>query len=405
MQTVVVPCTRLSAVQIRKQKAVNTIELTILMPSLNEARTLSTCIGKARAFLERRGIHGEVLIADNGSTDGSQRVAIDAGARVINAQGRFVVMGDSDDSYDFSKLDLFVERLRQGHQLVMGDRFAGGIQPGAMPPLHRYLGNPVLSYLGRLLFSSPIRDFHCGLRGFDRDAIKTLHLQSSGMEFASEMIVKATLDGLRIAEVPTTLRPDGRNRPPHLRSWRDGWRHLRFLLLHAPTWLFLIPGALLLCVGAATTAAIAIGPIVFSWFTLDINSMLYSAVAACLGLQMLMLAGAASVHGCRIGILPKIPRGLGWAKNTSLESFLQAGLAIFLCGVALAAYSVFLWSRANFNATDPQVLMRVSIPAAALMLCGCQVMATGFLMEFIRLTPRRRASDFAVQADFLVTQQ
>ncbi len=225
-------------------------ELTILMPCLNEAETLATCIAKAMSYLDRSGVNGEVLIADNGSTDGSQAIAEAAGARVVAvaakgygsallggiqaARGRFVIMGDSDDSYDFSKLDAFVEKLREGYALVMGNRFKGGIAPGAMPPLHRYIGNPVLTTIGRVFFRSPCGDFHCGLRGFDRRAILDLDPQAPGMEFASEMVVKATIHGLRITEVPTTLSPDGRSRPPHLRSWRDGWRHLRFLLLFSP---------------------------------------------------------------------------------------------------------------------------------------------------------------------------
>jgi glycosyltransferase involved in cell wall biosynthesis len=232
------------------------LELTILMPCLNEAETLATCITKARSFLSRTGISGEILIADNGSIDGSQTIARDLGARIIPvttrgygsalrtgiqaAHGRFVIMGDSDDSYNFSLLDDFVEKLRAGYQLVMGNRFKGGILPGAMPPLHRYLGNPVLTAIGRLFFRSACGDFHCGLRGFERSAILALDLQGSGMEFASEMVVKATVHNLRIAEVPIVLSPDGRTRPPHLRSWRDGWRHLRVLLLFSPRWLFRI---------------------------------------------------------------------------------------------------------------------------------------------------------------------
>ena len=246
----------------------DTVELTILMPCLNEAETLAFCIRKARLFLSRTGISGEILIADNGSIDGSRTIAESLGARVVlvanrgygsalrsgirAAHGRFVIMGDSDDSYDFSLLDDFVEKLRGGCQLVMGNRFTGGILPGAMPPLHRYIGNPVLTAIGRLFFRSPCRDFHCGLRGFERSAILGLDLQSPGMEFATEMVVKASVHNLRISEVPTTLSPDGRSRPPHLRSWRDGWRHLRFLLLFSPSWLFLYPGMALTFLGAAT---------------------------------------------------------------------------------------------------------------------------------------------------------
>ena len=242
----------------RDNNQADEVELTILMPCLNEAETIGRCVGKARAFLAQSGVAGEVLIADNGSTDGSQAIAESLGARVVpiaargygnaliggiqTACGRFVIMGDSDDSYDFSALGGFIEKLRAGYQLVMGNRFQGGILPGAMPPLHRYVGNPILTTIGRLFFRSPCGDFHCGLRGFDRDAILALDLQAPGMEFASEMVVKATTNKLRITEVPTTLAPDGRSRPPHLHSWRDGWRHLRFLLLFSPRWLFLFPG-------------------------------------------------------------------------------------------------------------------------------------------------------------------
>src|SRR5215469_16875637 len=240
-------------------------ELTILMPCLNEAETLAGCISKARAFLTRSGYRGEVVIADNGSTDGSQVIAVAHGARVVHvaergygsallsgiraARGKFVIIGDSDDSYDFSRLDAFVEKLRAGYQLVMGNRFRGGILPGAMPVLHRYLGNPMLTAIGRLFFRSGCGDFYCGLRGFDRQAILSLDLQAQGMEFALEMLVKATVLRLRITEVPTTLSPDGRGRPPHLRRWRDGWRSLRFFLLFSPRSLFLYPGSALFVVG------------------------------------------------------------------------------------------------------------------------------------------------------------
>jgi glycosyltransferase involved in cell wall biosynthesis len=381
------------------------IELTVLMPCLNEARTLSVCIDKAQQFLLRAGIVGEVLIADNGSTDDSVEMALAHGAQVLHvrqrgygaallagiqsARGRFVIMGDSDDSYDFSGLQGFVDALRQGHQLVMGNRFAGGIAPGAMPALHRYLGNPVLSFVGRLFYRSPIRDFHCGLRGFERSAILGLDLNSTGMEFASEMIVKATLGGLRVTEVPTTLKPDGRDRPPHLRSWRDGWRHLRFLLVHAPAWLFMFPGLLLLGLGIGLSALLAIGPLPLGRFTLDIHTLLYATVMACVGLQMLLFAGLSSSHAVQIGVLPSMPSGLGWARTVSLEHALLAGLALFVAGAGLAAATVWLWSGADFRAIDPGRLMRVAIPAAALMLAGTQIATSAFLMEYIRLAPRK----------------
>jgi glycosyltransferase involved in cell wall biosynthesis len=378
--------------------------LTILMPCLNEAETLATCIRSAKSYLARSGIDGEVLIADNGSADGSQAIALAEGARVLDvptrgygaalragidsARGKYVVMGDSDNSYDFSRLDGFVDALRGGLHLVIGNRFAGGIAPGAMPRLHKYLGNPVLSFVGRLFFQSPIRDFHCGLRGFDRQAMLALGLQSHGMEFASEMIVKATLGGLKISEVPTTLSPDGRNRPPHLRSWRDGWRHLRFLLIHAPAWLFLYPGTSLLGIGLTGVLALSLGPLPLGAFTLDIHSLLYASLAASLGLQMLMFAGASSLHAVQIGILPKVPASLAWIKRTSLERFLLVGLGIFTIGLAMAILSVIFWSRSHFAAMDPSFLMRIAIPAATLMMMGGQVATSAFLVEYIRLAPR-----------------
>jgi len=379
------------------------IELTILMPCLNEARTLPACLRKAQAFLQRSGVSGEVLVADNGSTDGSQDIALAAGAQLLHvhqrgygaallagikaARGRYVIMGDSDDSYDFSSLQAFVDALRAGHHLVMGNRFAGGIRAGAMPPLHRYLGNPVLSFIGRMFFRSPVRDFHCGLRGFDRVEMLSLGLQSSGMEFASEMVVKATLRGLRITEVPTTLSPDGRDHPPHLRSWRDGWRHLRFLLIHAPAWLFMYPGLLLFVTGFIGSVALTLGPLPLGLVTLDVHSLLYAAAAANLGLQMVMFAGASSFHAVRIGILPSMPHGLGWAKRISLEVFLLAALALFVAGLGFAAASILQWSQMRFGAIDPARLMRVVIPAATLMLAAGQLAMSAFLLEVIRLSP------------------
>ena len=387
------------------------LELTILMPCLDESRTLVQCIRKAREYLARSGIAGEVLIADNGSSDGSPELAEAEGAQVLHvrtrgygaalqagikaARGRFIVMGDSDESYDFSQLQGFVDALRSGHQLVMGNRFAGGIRPGAMPALHRYLGNPVLSFVGRLFFRSPVRDFHCGLRGFERDAILKLDLSATGMEFASEMVVKATLGKLRICEVPTTLSPDGRDRPPHLRSWRDGWRHLRFLLVHAPAWLFMFPGLALLILGLVLSVPLTFGPLPLHWFTLDIHTLLYTTVSSLLGLQMLLFAGASSSHAVQIGVLPSMPPGLTWARKISLEVSLLVGLSLFVAGALLSGYSVVLWSGTEFRAIDPSRLMRVVIPAAGLMMAGLQVATTAFLMEFIRLAPRGTAPNVA----------
>lgn len=375
------------------------VELTILMPCLNEAQTVGTCVAKARAFLARAAIDGEVVVADNGSTDGSQRIAQAAGARVVDipargygsallggitaARGRFVVMGDSDDSYDFSRLDAYVERLRQGDQLVMGNRFAGGIARGAMPALHRYLGNPVLSFIGRLLFRAHIGDFHCGLRGFDRVAIRRLDLVSPGMEFASEMVVKATLAGLRISEVPTTLSPDGRSRPPHLRSWRDGWRHLRFLLMMSPRWLLLYPGLTLLLLGLASQVAILQGPVVIRGVGFDIHTMLYAAGASILGLQLVVFALLARAIGCVKGVLPLTGMFRRVIAHFTLERGIAAGLAIGLAGLALAVYSIRLWFDAHLAALDPTEMMRYAIPSVTLMIAGAEVVFASFVLSFI----------------------
>src|SRR5215211_8776310 len=279
----------------------NRTELSVLMPCLNEAETLATCIKKAQKALEDLNVNGEVVIADNGSTDGSPEIAASLGARVIHvaakgygsallsgikaARGKYIIMGDADDSYDFTNLGPFLEKLRAGYELVMGNRFKGGIAPNAMPPLHKYLGNPVLTGIGRLFFRSPCGDFHCGLRGFSKAAIQRLDLRTRGMEFASETVVKASLQGLKITEVPTTLSVDGRNRPPHLRSWRDGWRHLRFLLLYSPRWLFLYPGAFLMVAGFISGGWLLQGPVVINNVGFDVQTLLYAAAAIIIGFQ------------------------------------------------------------------------------------------------------------------------
>jgi glycosyltransferase involved in cell wall biosynthesis len=375
------------------------LELTILMPCLNEAETVVTCIEKALNFLSRAGVRGEVLIADNGSTDGSQQLAADAGACVAlipergygaallggiaAAKGRYVIMADADDSYDFSKLEAFVEKLRAGHPLVMGNRFAGGIMPGAMPPLHRYLGNPVLSFIGRLLFRSPLGDFHCGLRGFDRAAILKLRLASPGMEFASEMIVKATLAGYNIAEVPTILRPDGRSRPPHLRSWRDGWRHLRFLLMMSPRWLLLYPGLSLFGLGIMLSALIFFRPIDLGGIGLDIHTMLYAAGASILGLQLMLFALLTRGVGVLKGVLPSTPAYSGFLRVFSLEKGIILGLGIFLAGLGFAGYSVALWSNSGLATLEPRQIMRIVIPSVTLLVAGAEIVFASFILSFM----------------------
>ena len=367
------------------------VELTILMPCLDEAKTVGRCVEIARDFLAREGIDGEVLVADNGSGDGSREIATAAGARIVEvpqrgygaallagievARGRFIIMGDADGSYDFSKLGGFVEHLRDGAQLVMGNRFRGGIEPGAMPHLHRYLGNPVLSFLGRLYFRTSIGDFHCGLRGFSRQAVQELHLVTGGMEFASEMVAKAALAHWRIDEVPTVLRPDGRDRPPHLRTWRDGWRHLRFLLLFCPRWLFLYPGLALLAVGLAGFALLQHGAVHFAALGLDIHSLLYMAGATVLGAQLIQLAVLTKWVGVLAGIVPK-PKWLRYAERfASLEAGLLLSAVLLIAGFAWSVWLVNQWRASGFGPLDPRVAMRSAIPAVTLMVLGTQAAA------------------------------
>jgi glycosyltransferase involved in cell wall biosynthesis len=375
------------------------MELTILMPCLDEAATVGRCVEKAREFLHRAGVDGEVLVADNGSRDDSRIRAARAGARVIEvaqrgygaalaagiaaASGRFVIMGDADDSYDFARLEGFVEKLRQGYPLVMGNRFKGGIRPGAMPALHRYLGNPVLSFVGRLFFRAPVGDFHCGLRGFDRAALLSLDLRTRGMEFASEVVVKAALGGWRIAEVPTTLHPDGRGRPPHLRSWRDGWRHLRFLLLFSPRWLFLYPGTLLLTLGVFLTVLLYFAPLRVGSLGLDIHSMLYASAAALLGMQLCLFALFARVSAQAAGLLPAQARLQKLLGQLTLERGLVLGLGVALLGLVWSAVTFWQWRETGFGALDPRVVMRDTIPAATLMVAGMELMLAAFLLSVL----------------------
>jgi len=381
------------------------VELTILMPCLNEAETVTTCVRKARGFLERTGIDGEVLVADNGSTDGSLELALKAGARVVPvarkgygsallggmnaACGRFVIMADADDSYDFSQLDAFVDALRAGNKMVIGQRFRGGIRRGAMPFLHRYLGNPMLSFAGRLLFSSRIGDFHCGLRGVDRGAALQLGLHAPGMEFASEMIVKATLAGWHIAEVPASLSPDGRSRAPHLRSWRDGWRHLRFLLMMSPRWLMLYPGTFLIGIGIAAELAILHGPIVIDGVGFDIHTMLYAAGATILGVQLVLFSLLARTVGVLKNVLPMSSPLARFLRVFTVERGILTGLSLGLVGLGLAVYSLENWAHVGLGALNPTSMMRIAIPSVTLMLAGAEIVFASFLLGFIDVRANR----------------
>jgi glycosyltransferase involved in cell wall biosynthesis len=370
------------------------IELTIVMPCLNEAETLAVCIEKAQRFLRDNSVVGEVLIADNGSTDGSQDIANGLGARVVAvtargygaaliggiaaAKGKFVAMGDADDSYDFLSLMPFLVKLRAGADLVMGNRFTGGIGPGAMPPLHRYLGNPVLSFLGRLFYNIKIGDFHCGLRAFSRQAILGLNLNTPGMEFASEMVVKASLQGLRIEDVPTKLVKDGRSRPPHLRSWRDGWRHLKFLLIFAPNWLFMVPGMMLIALGLIGLGLLLPGDAKLGQITLGVHSLLYSAAFVLMGAQIVSFAYLAQLFGMREGFWPQSPRMKLFSGWFSVETGSLLGLGLLICGAITAFLAVGQWAGANYGAMKVESLMRLAIPSFLLANLGLQCVFTSF---------------------------
>jgi hypothetical protein len=376
-------------------------ELSIVMPCLNEAETLAICIRKAKNFLLNNHVVGEVIIADNGSTDGSQTIAQEEGARLIHvtekgygsalmggieaAHGRYVIMGDADDSYDFSALIGYVEKLREGYDLVMGNRFKGGIQPKAMPPLHRYLGNPVLSGIGRLFFSIKVGDFHCGLRGFKRSAILTLDLRTTGMEFASEMVVKASLRGLRITEVPTVLHPDGRTRPPHLRSWRDGWRHLRFLLMYSPRWLFFYPGIALVALGMMGMMLLLPGPLTVGAVTFDIHTLLLSGTAIILGTQAIAFAILAKQFAINTGLLPLSARFSLVLERHSLEILVGGGILLVLFGTVGIVYTLMIWGTTQFGSLEPVQMMRLLVPSVTLLAVGFQTILAGFFKGILDL--------------------
>lgn len=379
-------------------------EVSIVMPCLNEAETLQACIEKARRALSDDNIIGEIIVADNGSTDGSQALAAKLGARVIDvkakgygnalmggiaaARGKYVIMGDADDSYDFSNLRPFIEQLRQGYDLVMGNRFKGGIKPGAMSPTHRYLGNPVLTAIGRLFFHSPCGDFHCGLRGFSKAAITELDLRTTGMEFASEMVVKATLHKMRIAEVPTSLSPDGRSRPPHLQTWRDGWRHLRFLLLYSPRWLFLYPGALLMLAGLVTGLWLWPGPRKIGNVTFDVHTLVYASMAILVGFQAIAFAVFTKVFAISEGLLPEDPRLNKLFRWVTLEVGLIVGGLVMLIGVAGSVYALDIWGQRSFGPLDPSQTLRTVIPAVTCLTLGCQIIFSSFFLSVLGLRLR-----------------
>jgi glycosyltransferase involved in cell wall biosynthesis len=379
-------------------------EVSVVMPCLNEALTVAGCIQEARAAFAAAGLAGEVVIADNGSTDGSPALASAAGARVVPvaakgyghalrggiaaARGRYIIMGDADGSYDYSHLPRFVARLRDGDDLVMGNRFLGGILPGAMPWKNRYLGNPVLSFIGRLFFTTSIGDFHCGLRGFSAGAYQRMQLRTTGMEFASELVIKAVILGLRVSEVPTVLRPDGRDRPPHLRPWRDGWRHLRFMLLFSPRWLFLYPGLTLMLAGLAFGLALLPGPLAIGRVHFDVHTLLFAALSVLIGFQAVSFAALSKFFAIRAGLRPPEPRFETFLRYVTLEWGLISGAALLVGGGLLWLGAVLIWGERGFGPLQPAETLRWVIPGALCLTLGCQVVLTSFFLSVMRLDTR-----------------
>jgi Glycosyl transferase family 2 len=380
------------------------VELSVVMPCLNEAETLGACIRKAQKALLEARISGEIIVADNGSTDGSLDIAERLGAKVVRvsargygqalmggisaAAGKYVVMGDADDSYDFGHIPRFVEKLREGADLVMGNRFRGGIQRKAMPALHQYFGNPALTSIGRLFFHSPVGDFYCGMRGFRKDACEKMGLRTTGMEFATEMVVKATLLNMRVAEVPTTLSPDGRSRPPHLRTWRDGWRTLRFFLLYSPRWLFLYPGLALIVAGTLVGAWLLPVPRTVGSVTFDVHTLLYAAVAVLLGFQAIAFAVFTKLFAVSEGLHPADPLLDRLFRYITLEVGLLAGAGLVLAGLGGSVYAVGIWGAHQFGRLDISHTLRLVIPAALSLTLGVQTVFASFFLSVLGMKRR-----------------
>ncbi len=378
--------------------------ITVLMPCLNEAETIEVCVRKAQAAIQDLGRSGEVLIADNGSTDGSQEMATREGARVIPvairgygaaliagieaAEGEYILMADADDSYNFGHLPRFVEALDSGKDLVMGNRFQGGIANGAMPPLHRYLGNPVLSYIGRLFFKVPIGDFHCGIRAFRRDSMRALNLQTTGMEFASEMVVKSALGKLRIGEVPTTLKPDGRSRAPHLRTWRDGWRHLRFLMMYSPRWLFFYPGLAFAMIGALLSLWLLPGERQIGSMHFDVDTLTYSLGLLMMGVHVVVFAASAKMFGTREGFLPPNPTYERLVSRFSLEYGLIIGVVLLLIGLSIFGYALTSWRAVGFGSLSPTRMLRFTLPSMCALMLGVETIFASFFLGLLQIQHR-----------------
>ena len=385
------------------------IEVTILMPCLNEAETLAECVRKARLGLERCGVQGEVLVADNGSTDGSVAIAEKSGARVVRvkergygsalrggidaARGKWVIMGDADDSYDFSEIDGFIQKFREGFDLIMGCRLPSGggtILPGAMPWKNRWIGNPILSLVGRVFFNCPARDFHCGLRGFTREACRKMDLKTAGMEFASEMVIKATLKSLRIAEVPITLHPDGRSRPPHLKPWRDGWRHLRFMLIYSPRWLFLMPGLVLALLGLVCGSALAVGPLRVAGVAFDAGTLAVASLFVITGGQLVAFAFFTKVFAIGEGLLPQDTKFARVFHYFSLEKGIVLGSLLLLLGLGLLGHALWAWKEVKFGMLPFGENLRRLIPAVTLVAMGIQIVFSSFFLSILGLRTASR---------------
>jgi glycosyltransferase involved in cell wall biosynthesis len=380
------------------------VELSIVLPCLNEERTVGKCVTQAISFLINRNIQGEVIVADNGSTDASVEIAKSLGAVIVPvgekgygnalkggfeaARGKFIIMADADESYDLVHLMPFVEKLREGYDLVMGNRFKGGIKKGAMPWHHRYIGNPLLSFVGQLFFRTPAKDFHCGLRGFTKDAIKKMNLQTTGMELASEIVIKASILGMKVCEVPTTLSPDGRDRPPHLRSFRDGWRHLRFLLIYSPRWLFLYPGLVLLFFGAVASLLLFFGPVNTSLRLFDFHSFILAGMVMILGLSMLSFASISRVFAYNFGLLPNRPRFFNLFKYFNLEIGLAIGFGALLLGIILIAWAAALSNSPGFDNLGFDQSIRLVFGGALSIIIGGQIILTSFVLSILGINAR-----------------
>jgi glycosyltransferase involved in cell wall biosynthesis len=383
--------------------------LTILMPCLNEAETIARCIEKATLGIARAGVPGEIVIADNGSTDGSQAIAEKLGARVVPVQekgyghalrggiaaarGKYILMGDADDSYDFSEADRFVKKFQEGCDLVMGCRLpigGGTIMPGAMPWKNRWIGNPVLSFIGRVFFKCPAHDFHAGLRAFTKEALEKMELQTTGMEFASEMVIKATLKRFKIAEVPITLHKDGRSRPPHLKPWRDGWRHLRFMLLYSPRWLFLVPGFFLFVLGSGLAARLALGDFRAGGVSLTVGTLAVACMTAIVGFQLVAFAFFVKVFAIAEGLLPEDHKFTGLFKFFTLEKGILLGMAVLLAGLVVLAHAIWTWHQVHYGRLDPVANLRELISATTLIVLGVQAIFSSFFMSVLGLRTKTR---------------